>query len=147
VASSVSCLLYEILGLLFSILLSIFRTPRRKDLRWSSSEEKLMRLRSRNGPDWNRQIVGSTKEFRKLEVQWKPLNVITVHVIVQLMWSDCPRFIKSQITNSWVFCLSRQLLIVIIRLMLTLSLCPKVITITGFHCISIHFFGNVWTFI
>ncbi len=69
-----------------------------------------------------------------MELQCKPLNVITDNVIIRLMWSNCPRLSKSQITNKQALCISRQLLIVIIRLMLSLSLCPKVITLSGFHC-------------
>ncbi len=37
------------------------------------------------------------------QLQWKPLNVITDNVIVWLMWSNWPSFVKSQITLSKVF--------------------------------------------
>jgi hypothetical protein len=68
--------------------------------------------------------------------QWKSLNVMTDNFIIWLIWSICPKLNKSQITNNWVLCISTRLLIVIIHLMLSLSLCPKVITLSSFHCIS-----------
>jgi hypothetical protein len=48
----------------------------------------------------------------------------------------------SQITNGYVLCISRWLLIVFIRLILSLSLCPKVITLTSFNCIY-----NWWKYV
>jgi hypothetical protein len=36
-------------------------------------------------------------------LQWKPLNVITDNVIIRLMWSNWPSFVKSQINLSKVF--------------------------------------------
>ena len=41
-------------------------------------------------------------------------------------------FLRPQITLLYVI----HLLIVIIRLMLSVSLCPKAITLSGFHCIE-----------
>jgi len=51
------------------------------------------------------------------------------------MWSNYTRFAKSQITLSKVFYGEADSLIVIIRIMLSLPLPPKVITLSGFHCI------------
>ena len=96
-------------------------------------------------------ILPSSKKFIRLlssiilfsEILCKPLIVITDNVIIRLMWSNCPRLSKSQITNKQAICINRQLLIVIIRLMLSLSLCPKMITLRGFHCIYLRtFFAN-----
>ena len=47
------------------------------------------------------------------------------------------RLVKSQITVNGLPCVSRKWLIVIIRLMLSPYLGPKVITLSGFHCIRI----------
>ncbi len=51
-------------------------------------------------------------------------------VIVWLMWSNCPKFTESRITNKYVLCVSRQSLAVFFQLMLLLSLCSKVITLS-----------------
>jgi len=67
-------------------------------------------------------------------IQCKLLNVITHNVVIWLMWPNCPRFIRSQITNKQPICISRQSVIFIIRLKLSLSICPKVITLSSFHC-------------
>jgi hypothetical protein len=75
----------------------------------------------------------------RILLQCKPLNVITDNVIIRLMWSNCPRLSRSQITNKQALCNIKQSLIVIIRLMLSLSLCPKVITLSGFHCSILSF--------
>jgi hypothetical protein len=77
---------------------------------------------------------GQIDSNNQLIIQSKPLNLITDNVIVRLMQSNCHRLSRSQITNKKAFCFSRRLLIVIIRLMLSLSLCPKVITLSGFPC-------------
>jgi len=70
----------------------------------------------------------------KIMLQWKLLNVTTDNVFIWLMWSNQPSLTKSQITISLALFLSKRLLIVIIQLLFTLWLCPKVITLSGFHC-------------
>jgi hypothetical protein len=69
-------------------------------------------------------------------VQWKPLHVITDNVIIWLMWSIWLRLTQSQVTVYWVLCFSVRLLIVIIRLMLSILVCPKVIRLSNLHCFS-----------
>ncbi len=80
-------------------------------------------------------IICIKNEWHKVfeQVQWKPLNVITDNAIIRLMWLT--RCAMSQITLSKVFHTRRDSLIVIIRIMLSLSLCPKVIILSGLHCI------------
>ena len=51
---------------------------------------------------------------------------------------------ESQITIYWLLYISMKLLIVIIRLMLSLSLCPKVITLSGFRCILFTLSPTSW---
>ncbi len=46
---------------------------------------------------------GGIEEQNAIDVQCKPLNVITDNVIIRLMWSNWPSFVKSQITLSKVF--------------------------------------------
>jgi hypothetical protein len=66
-------------------------------------------------------------------LHWKLLNVFVDNVIIQLMWSIRLRLTQSQVTIDWVLCISRRLLIVIIWLMLSVSVCPNVITLSSFH--------------
>ena len=65
-------------------------------------------------------------------LQWKPLNVITNNVIIMLMGSNWPSFVKSQIILNIIG--EADLLIVIIWIMLSFSVCPKVITLICFYC-------------
>ncbi len=59
-------------------------------------------------------------------IQWKPLNVIKDNVIIRFIWSNWTHNRHN---------VSIQLLIVIVRLMLSVFLGPKVIIISGFRCI------------
>ncbi len=60
-------------------------------------------------------------------IQWNPLNGIMVNIIIRLLWS---KFIGPMKCNySWVLCKNNQL-------MLSDPLSPKMITLSGFHCIS-----------
>jgi hypothetical protein len=67
-------------------------------------------------------------------LQWKPLNVITnngVAVVTKLT-----QISKPVPTNPLFFlCISRKFLLIINRLMLSLYLSPKVITLSSFHCL------------
>ena len=51
----------------------------------------------------NKSIFLMKKYLHVIVLQWKQLNVIADNVIIWSMWSDWPRFPKSQITESNVF--------------------------------------------
>ncbi len=76
-----------------------------------------------------------------------PLNVITANVINKLIWSNLSRLPSPKSlfhTESYTYT-SRwgHSVYVIIWLMLSVCLCCKVITFSGFHCIAFSF----WVFI
>ena len=62
-------------------------------------------------------------------LQWKLLNVIAVNFIIRLMWSIFLRYPKP----NWLF--FNQPTKETVWLMLLVYLCPKAITLSGFHCI------------
>ena len=66
---------------------------------------------------WMCQLKQNLNFFLISVLQCQLLNVITDSVIIRLMCSNCPRLSRSQITNKQALCISRQLLIVIIRFM------------------------------
>ncbi len=70
------------------------------------------------------------KKFKISYKQWKPLNVISENVIIRLVWPNLP---GPQITVYWLLWISRKLLIVVIQLMLSLYLGPKLITLSSFR--------------
>ncbi len=51
----------------------------------------------------------ASSRINQLQIQWKPLNVITDNVIIPLMWSNWPIFAKSQTTLSKVFYTRRRI--------------------------------------
>ena len=69
----------------------------------------------------------------KNQLQWKPLNVIADNVIIQLLWSNWPKLTYPKAIFSAYCKYLVNLLIVIIRLMISNLICPKSITIGSFH--------------
>ena len=80
--------------------------------------------------------IHSAIVFSLFILLWKLYNVITETVLIQLIWSNLP----SLSGPKSLF----YLLIVIIQLMLSVSLCAKVITLSGFHCFGFEILGKVW---
>ena len=68
--------------------------------------------------------------FQESFVQWKPLNVITNNLNIWLLWSNLPRWAcPKSLFNVGVKYIKSM--IVIIPLILSVFLCPKVITWWG----------------
>jgi hypothetical protein len=71
-------------------------------------------------------------------LQWTPLNVITSYVIIQLLQSNLPILTSSKITRFTKCSYLTRSLILIIGVMPSVSLGPKVITLTSFHFTLLH---------
>ncbi len=82
---------------------------------------------------WSKSWIKQTCFSSFFKVQWKLLNVITDYVTIRLMWSNWPRFSKSQITLSKLF-YARRRFVYCYHSDIVITLWPKVITLSSFHC-------------
>jgi hypothetical protein len=80
----------------------------------------------------------SIRQVQKIWEQWKPLNVITDNVI---------KFFQIDMSQITLLYLLYFLYLFIIWLMLSIKLCPKVITLSGFHCERLPIYNSYNSFL
>ncbi len=76
----------------------------------------------------------NTSVIKLDKVHLKLLSVITTNFTIQNMWSNWPRMTKSQIIHYLDNLSLFHLVIVFIRLMLSVSLVLKMITLCSYYC-------------